>query len=148
MPFTHLVYPPSHNPSNDPQFVLHISESLMFCPRYYTFFKCLVKLPWEFIGPWPFVYEEIFFNILFLREKNTNRGGAEREGDRRSEAGSALTAASLMWGSNSQTLRSWLEPKSILNQLSHPRAPIGGFLITDSIYLLFMGLLQFSISPV
>ena len=34
-------------------------------------------------------------------------GGAEREGDRGSEAGSVLTAESqLMWGSNSGTVRS------------------------------------------
>ena len=32
---------------------------------------------------------------------HVNRGGAEREGDRGSEACSALTAESPMWGSNS-----------------------------------------------
>ena len=33
-----------------------------------------------------------------------HRGGAEREGDRGSKAGSALTAESLMQGLNSQTM--------------------------------------------
>ena len=41
-----------------------------------------------------------------------SREGAERESARRSEAGSALTAQSLMWGSSSQTVRSRPEPKS------------------------------------
>ena len=44
---------------------------------------------------------------LFLREReHTSQGGAEREGDRGSEAGSALTADSPTWGSNSETVRS------------------------------------------
>ena len=41
-----------------------------------------------------------------------SRGGAEREGDRGSEAGSALSPQSPTRGSNSQTTRSWPEPKS------------------------------------
>ena len=53
---------------------------------------------------------DYFFNVyLFLREReraHESRGGAEREGDRRSEAGSALTAESPMCGSNSRTMRS------------------------------------------
>ena len=65
---------------------------------------------------------EIHFFVLFcfvfvLREREGGGGGrgggggggggrAEREGDRRSEVGSVLTAASPMWGSNSQTTRS------------------------------------------
>ena len=32
MPLTHLAHPLSHNPSSNPQFVLHIYESLLFCP--------------------------------------------------------------------------------------------------------------------
>ena len=36
----------------------------------------------------------------------------EREGDRGSEVDSALTAESLMQGSNSQTVKSWPELKS------------------------------------
>ena len=34
-----------------------------------------------------------------------NGEGAEREGDRGSEAGTVLTATSPMWGSNSRTVR-------------------------------------------
>ena len=32
MHLTHLAHPPSHNPSRNPQFVLPIYESLLFCP--------------------------------------------------------------------------------------------------------------------
>ena len=39
-------------------------------------------------------------------------GGAEREGDRRTEVGSVLTAESPMQGLNSGTVRSGPEPKS------------------------------------
>ena len=43
--------------------------------------------------------------FIFEREKEIEckRGGAEREGDTKSEAGSRLSAQSLMWGSNSPT---------------------------------------------
>ena len=53
----------------------------------------------------------LFFNVyLFLRERqHTSRGGAEREGDRGSEAGSALTAERPMQGSNSWTkIKNWV----------------------------------------
>ena len=45
------------------------------------------------------------------REYVWDRVGAEREGDRGSEA-YALIAESPTWTSNSQTTRSWPEPKS------------------------------------
>ena len=50
----------------------------------------------------------LFFNVyLFFKESvSLSGGGAEEEGDRGSEAGSKLTADSLMWGSNSQAVRS------------------------------------------
>ena len=43
-----------------------------------------------------------------------SRGGAEREGDIESKAGSrlSLSAQSLTWGSNSQAMISWPELKS------------------------------------
>ena len=45
--------------------------------------------------------------LMFNFEKEHERGGgAEREEDRGSEAGSLLTAASLMWDLNSRTRRS------------------------------------------
>ena len=53
-----------------------------------------------------------FFNVLFLRERETERqsmsgGGAEREGDRESKADSkAVTAQSPAWGLNPRTTRS------------------------------------------
>ena len=47
------------------------------------------------------------FIYLFEREKERTSGeGTERLGDRGSEAGSVLTVESLMWGSNSLTVRS------------------------------------------
>ena len=59
-----------------------------------------------------------FFNVdLFLRDRDTrivSRGGAEREGDTKSEAGSWLWAVSTEphAGSNPRAARSWPEPKS------------------------------------
>ena len=50
---------------------------------------------------------------------------AERERERQNlkqAPGSELSAQSPMWGSNSQTARSW--PGWMLNRLSHPGAPI------------------------
>ena len=45
-----------------------------------------------------------FFNVyLFLRESARGEGQRQRERDRGSKAGSTLTAASLLWGSNSGT---------------------------------------------
>ena len=55
-----------------------------------------------------------FFTVyLFLREKKrVHKWGMDRErGERESQVGSALSAQSLMWGSNSQTMRSQPEPK-------------------------------------
>ena len=49
-------------------------------------------------------------------------GEGQREWDRRSKAGSKLTAAGPSWGWNPQTMRLWPEPKSMLNWLSHPSA--------------------------
>ena len=49
----------------------------------------------------------IFFMFLFNFERErANRRGRGREGDRGPEAGPALTAASLMQGLNSPTMRS------------------------------------------
>ena len=43
MPLTHLAHPPSHTYSSNPLFVLHIYESLMFCPPpcFYIIFASL-----------------------------------------------------------------------------------------------------------
>ena len=50
---------------------------------------------------------------MFIFDRtNACGGGAEREGDRGSEAGSALTAESPIWGSNSRIVSSPPEPKS------------------------------------
>ena len=50
-------------------------------------------------------------------------GGSGREGDRGSEVGSALTAGSPKWGSNSQTTRSRPEPRSDAQLTEPPRNP-------------------------
>ena len=74
VPLTHLAQPASHDPSSNPQFVLHIYESLLFCPALF-----------------------FFFNVFFLREGERQRvggEGTERKGDTESEAGSRLWAVS------------------------------------------------------
>ena len=50
-------------------------------------------------------YLFIFKFIYFERERMT-RGGAEREGERESQAGSAPSVQSPMWGSNPRTVKS------------------------------------------
>ena len=61
--------------------------------------------------------------ILRDREERMSGGGADRE----SQAGSVLSVQSLMWGSNSQTVRSRHEPRprvGCFNRLRHlPRLP-------------------------
>ena len=47
----------------------------------------------------------VFYYFMFEKESVSGEG-AESGEDRGSEAGSALTAESLMWGSNSRTVRS------------------------------------------
>ena len=44
--------------------------------------------------------------MFILERERMSREGAEREGDRGSEAGSMLTAENLMWSLNSGTVRS------------------------------------------
>ena len=57
--------------------------------------------------------------LFILREKeSSSRGGAEREGERKSQAGPHLSVWSLMQGSNSQTVRSWPGPKSRAEHLT------------------------------
>ena len=51
-----------------------------------------------------FIFKFFFSTFIYFgdRERQSmNGGGAEREGDRESQAGSALPAHSPMWGSNS-----------------------------------------------
>ena len=65
--------------------------------------------------------------IFTLRKReSTGEGGARREGERESQAGSALSAQSPMRGLNSQTVRSWPEQKSdaykLTELLRHPKS--------------------------
>ena len=68
----------------------------------------------------------IFYFFWERRRESASEGGAEREGDRGSEAGSVLTAESLTWGLNSWTclLDHDLSRSRILNWLHHPGAPL------------------------
>ena len=52
--------------------------------------------------------ELLFFNVFISESERTraSMGEGQRERETGSEAGSVLTAVSLMWGSNSQTMRS------------------------------------------
>ena len=68
-----------------------------------------------------------FLNVyLFIFERKRGgtcvrvsmQGRAEREREGESQAGSALSAQSQMWGLNSQTVRSWPEPKSSVGPLT------------------------------
>ena len=65
--------------------------------------------------------------VLEMPHRASNAGGESGAGvvgeDSGSEAGSARTAESPTWGSNSQTMRPRLEPKSDAYRLSHPGAP-------------------------
>ena len=55
----------------------------------------------------------LFFLSLFIYFERASRVGAERKGgERQFQAGSTLSAQSLMQGSSSQTTRSWPEPRS------------------------------------
>ena len=77
-----------------------------------------------------FLLKKCFLTFIYLWETERGRVGAE-EGQREREtqntkqaAGSELSAQSLTQGPNSQTARSWPEPKSgRLNRLSHPGIP-------------------------
>ena len=66
---------------------------------------CLYNFPYCLFIFWMFTY-------LFLREsERARRGGAEREGDRRSKTGSTLSVQSPTQGSSSWAMRSWPELK-------------------------------------
>ena len=71
----------------------------------------------------------IIFYLFILRERESmsGRGGRERGRGRKSQAGSALSAWSPLWGSNSQnreitreTVRSRPEPKPRVGRLTEP----------------------------
>ena len=67
----------------------------------------------RYISGQPISLYFFFLNIFILESKRSHvcamsewRKSKEREGDRGSKSGSGLTAEILMWGSNSQTVRS------------------------------------------
>ena len=61
------------------------------------------------LHPYDLFYLFLMFIYLKCKQQQKDKvqiGEGQREEDRGSEAGSVLTAASLMWGLNSQTMRS------------------------------------------
>ena len=79
-----------------------------------------------------------FLNVLnmylFFRKsqrQSMSRGGAERDGDMESEAGSELSSQNLMWGLNSQTVRSSPEQKSDTQLTEPPRHPPDDFVLNE-----------------
>ena len=90
-------------------------------------------LPWfpcciDFFMGWLI---KIFFNVyLFLTERETERQSMSGEGQRERETqnpkpapGSELSVQNPTWGLNSQTTRSWPEPKSDAPLTGPPRHP-------------------------
>ena len=79
------------------------------------------------IGTYYFLLRLLIYFERQRHRQSTSRGGAEREGDRESQAGSEPSAQSLMWGSNSGTVGSWPQqkPSRMLHRLSHPGARHG-----------------------
>ena len=90
-----------------------------------------------FVFPWTFPLVPLFllytYKCLFIFERvSKSQEGAEREGDRGSEVDSVLSAESPMRGSNSHTLRSWPELKSVARPTEPPRYPSRSTLLTNS----------------
>ena len=87
-----------------------------------------------------------FFNVYFWENEQVGKG--QREGDRESEAGSVLTAESLMQGSNSWTVTYDLRRSWMLNWLSHPGAPRSvSWILTNFYritYFLLLGLRKYN----
>ena len=50
--------------------------------------------------------DDLFFSLMFIYLFSVQERGAEREGERGSQTGSALSLWSPAWGSNAQTTRS------------------------------------------
>ena len=65
-----------------------------------------------------FVYLFIISLFILRETERVSRGGAEREGERQSQAGFTLSAWRPMWGSNSQNMRSWPELKPRVGHLT------------------------------
>ena len=69
--------------------------------------------------------------LFWERERERSSGGGaerERERERNSQAGSALSAQSLTHGLNSQTVRSWPEPKARVRRLTNWATQVPHFL--------------------
>ena len=70
----------------------------------------------------------MFIYIFWERKREREKAGEEqkeRETENLNEGpGSELSAQSLMWGLNSQTMRSWPEPKFVAQLTEPPRRPM------------------------
>ena len=79
-----------------------------------SYFK---KYFWTITMHWAVLYFKVL--IYFERERSTSREGQRRR-ERESQAGSVLPARACHgWGSNSQTVRSWPEPKPTVRCLTN-----------------------------
>ena len=94
------------------------------------------------------------FILLFERQRqSTSRGGAERQGDTESEAGSSseLLVQSPVQGLNAWTLRSWPEPNSDTQPTEPPRLPSPFSFLKNNhslyLYLNWLDFLKFSPTP-
>ena len=80
---------------------------------------------------------DYFFKCLFtyLQRECVSRGGAKREGERKSQAGSMLSAQSPTWGLISRTMRSWpeLKPGVICLTSCVTQAPPPFWLLTENV---------------
>ena len=98
----------------------------------YIYIKPFLKYQhWTFLS--------LFKSLLILRDRDSGGGrGAERVGDRESEAVSVLSVWSPTWGSNSwnHEIRMWAKTKSkTLNRLSHLDAPALNISFSSSTFL-------------
>ena len=86
------------------------------------------------IPRWPNLYGLFIFMFIYLFLRKSEWAGAgQKEGERESRAGSALSAQSRMRGSSSPAVRSWSEPKPRVGCLTNwaIQVPLGmAFLIS------------------
>ena len=83
------------------------SENMWFIRSCCTHCKIIAGSYFENL--WSALKSFFFFKFIILRENervSMSRGGAEREGERESQAGPALSVQSPTWGLNSGAVRS------------------------------------------
>ena len=99
--------------------------------------KLILLIIFYFLAGILFFLSLVLF-ILRERERERTHRGGQREREREFQAGSALLQQSQMQGSNSQTVRSWREPKSRVRRLTDwaTQAPLEHF-YKEKIFLIY-----------